>query len=253
VWISECGALESLNGLAFDDSEHSIYLERVPALANIDALADILTFDTLIIDSTGLEALPAFAPFSATEVYVTGNPALLDASGLAAIGSVRTLQVGGNASLRSLPALTQLEAIDSFSVTYNDALEEMSLDFPALQPQVFLYATGPREYPLSAELVEVGDNASLRRITSSVGFSAIQNVSIYSNPSLTELELGTLARADLLAINDNAVLASVAAPALATVDSLEVTNNPLLVPTVFDDVQTFRRQVSGDAEAAAQP
>ena len=138
-------------------------------------------------------------------------------------------------------------------MTHNAALEEMSLDLPALEPQVFLYPSNTREYPLSAELIEIGDNASLRRITSSVGFSAIQNVSIYSNPSLTELELGKLARADLLAINDNAVLTSVAAGSLATVDSLEVMNNPLLVPTAFEDVKTFSRQVSGNAEGAAQP
>lgn len=252
VWLAECGALESLDGLQFDGSAHSVYLERVPALTNIDALAGITNFDALFIDSTGVEALPAFALFSATEVYIAANPALSDAGGLAALGGVGTLQLIHNPSLRSLPALTQLGAIDSLVVAYNDALEEVSLDFQALQPPT-LSANSPREYQLSADLIEISNNASLTRITSSVGFSAVQNVSVYSNPSLTELQLGTLARADLLAVNDNAVLVSVAAPSLATVDSLEVMNNPLLVPTAFDDVQTFSRQVSGNADRSAPP
>jgi hypothetical protein len=251
VWLADCGALESLAGLELDGSTHSVYLERVPALANVEALGSITSFDTLIIDGTGIEALPAFSNFSSTDVYIARNLALVDASGLATIGSVRSLQVIGNPSLRALPALTQLVAFDSLIVGGNDGLEEVSLDFPGLQPPIS-YGNA-REYQLSADLIEIGNNASLRRVTSLTGLSAVQNVSVDSNPSLTELDLGSLERTDLLAITDNAVLASVAAPSLGTVDSLEVVNNPLLVPTAFDDVLTFSRKVSGNAAPGAQP
>lgn len=252
VWVADCVAITSLTGLELDTSRHSIILEQLPALTNIDALADILSFDALIIDGTGLEALPNFSYFAAFDIRISGNPALSDVSGLGQLGGARTLSLIGNSSLRALPALSELGWLETLVVAYNDALEELTLDFPALQPPSF-DATGPRQFQLSADSVEIGNNASLRRITSPASFSAVQFFNVFSNPSLTELDLGTLERTDLLSIDDNAALASVAAPSLATADALEVTNNPLLVPSAFDNVKSFTRLVSGNAVQNTEP
>jgi hypothetical protein len=134
-------------------------------------------------------------------------------------------------------------------VTYNDALEEVALNFPALVPQT--RTIGMHEVQYSTVYVQLSNNAALRHITSPASFTALQFFSAFENSSLLDIDLGPLERADFLLIDDNPALTSVVAPSLATVNTLEVVNNPLLSTAVFDDVETFSRQISGNAEPSA--
>jgi hypothetical protein len=54
---------------------------------------------------------------------------------------------------------------------------------------------------------------------------------------------------DLLEIENNPLLAEVGLGALTTVDTLRVRDNPRLAAATFDAVQTFARDMSGNAPA----
>jgi Leucine-rich repeat (LRR) protein len=290
VWVTDSPEFESLEGLATPPT--TFYAERVPALANIDALAPANFLGSLILDQTALQSLSALSGFtSASEIYLAGNPALTDIAGLSDLTGVGQLTIVNNPSIESLSALSKinvateiaiqhnaglrdisgldalteltrftvtdnpvlsalpemagLRSLDTLVITGNDSLQEVSLNFPELVPQTT--SIGPRQIELSATQIEVGNNASLQRITTPAIFEAVQYASIYDNPNLIELELGNLERADFLAIENNAALSVFAAPALTTADELVVTNNPKLSPSAFDAVQSFRRDFSGNA------
>ena len=110
---------------------------------------------------------------------------------------------------------------------------------------------GTHEVEYSTVYIQLSNNAALRHITSPASVTAAQFFSAFENASLVDIDLGALERADFLMIDDNPALASVAAPSLATVNTLQVANNPLLSTAVFDDVETFSRQISGNAEPSA--
>jgi hypothetical protein len=250
VWISEGSALESLAGLEYGEQMGSLYLERVPALVNIDALGSVTAADTILLIDTGLATLPPLEQLIyVADFRIEGNGVLTDLNGLGALQAVNSLTINANASLRSIPAFPQLSSLDTLVVTYNDALEEVALNFPALVPQT--RTIGMHEVQYSTVYVQLSNNAALRHITSPASFTALQFFSAFENPSLLDIDLGPLERADFLLIDDNPALTSVVAPSLATVNTLEVVNNPLLSTAVFDDVETFSRQISGNAEPGA--
>jgi hypothetical protein len=246
VWVADSSSFESLAGLEYGALMGSLYLERVPALVNIDALAPVTAADTILLVDTGLVTLPPLEQLIyVADFRVEGNELLEDLNGLGALQAVNSLTLNANASLLGVPAFPQLSSLDTLVVTYNDALEEVALNFPALVPQT--RQIGTREVRYSTLYVELSNNASLRRITSPASFTAAQFFSAFENPNLVDIELGSLERADFLMIADNPALASVVAPSLTTVDTLEVVNNPLLSTAVFDGVTTLNRQISGNA------
>lgn len=226
-----------------------VTLDLLPALANADALVGITHVNTLSVTGTGLVSLPAMAGVSVADLTILANPALVDASGLDTITGIDNVFIVGNDQLRAIPDLSNVIILESLVISSNGSIEEVSLNFPALQsPMAFRFEGGT---PLSAAYLDISANASLRRITSPATFDAVQVVSVESNPSLTELDFGGLERVDLLTIADNAALAAVTVSSLATVDSLTVTNNPAFDPSVFDAVATFSREITGNAGANA--
>jgi len=248
LWITYADALQSLDGLQLESNAGSLILEWLPALVNIDALAQATTIDTLILSGTGLTSFPQIGQLVyATSVSIGANEALADLSALGSLQGVGVLTIAGNPSLTALPQFPQLSSFDDFIVIGNAALTDVSLDFPALEA---------RKRPIGEQGLELNDggyieisyNDSLQHITSPANAGSAQAVSVFQNPSLLDLDLGQLTHADVLLIDDNAVLSAVTAPSLATVDLLEVMNNPALSTAVFDGVDTFTRQISGNAD-----
>lgn len=250
LWIADSSSLESLDGLVFGPEERSLILERVPALVNIDALQSATYAATIIISGTGLVSLPSLEQLSfVADLSIEGNELLSDLSGLDALQAVNSLVIRGNPSLLSVPEFAQLSGLETLVVSYNDALEEIALNFPALQPQT--REIGTREVRYSTAYIEFIGNSALRHITSPVSFASAQFFSVFDNESLLDIDLGPLEHVDFLTIDNHPALMSVVAPSLATVNTLEVVNNPLLSTGVFDDVDTFSRQISGNAEPSA--
>jgi hypothetical protein len=248
VWITAGNALESLEGLNAPAAMDTVILEQLPALRNVDALDGVTRFNGLfMLWETGLPALPAFREaWGAQDVDIENNDALVDASGLASLTDATSLTVMHNASLASLPSMPQLSSIEQVLIVGNDSLEELSLDFPFEPRTLYLFT---RELQLTPALIEIGQNASLRQITSPATLAKIQLFTVYENPNLTDLDLGGLKNADSLVIDSNASLSNVTAASLATVDELQVTNNAALVPSAFENVLTFAKLISGNASA----
>jgi hypothetical protein len=247
IQISDCEALESLDGLHLAPASNYVMLEVVPALKNIDPLSSVESLSGgLTLTETGIEALPDLSGLMfGGDIDIGANLLLTDASGLSGLIYASRFKVGANPLLRALPDLSQLLSVDMLRVTYNDSLEAVTLNFPALSPATDQIDV--REIQFSTDLIEIRHNAGLRHVTSPASFTAVQYFSVEQNPSLTDLDLGTLERADFLTIADNAALRDVVAPSLATVDQLQVTNNPVLDPSAFDSVLTFSRDMSGNA------
>jgi hypothetical protein len=248
LWITFADALHSLDGVELETNGASLILEWVPALVNIDAIAQVASLDGLILSGTGLTAFPQLDQLAyVTAVSIGANEALTDLSGLGALQGVVALTIAGNPSLTVLPQFPQLSSFEDFIVIGNSALTQVSLNFPSLQP--LARTIGERELQLnSGGYIEISYNDNLQHITSPANTVSADAVSIFQNPSLLDLDLGELTHADVLLIDDNAVLGAVSAPSLATVDHLEVIDNPALSTAVFDAIDTFNRQISGNAD-----
>ncbi|HTV25881.1 MAG TPA: hypothetical protein VMG12_44595, partial [Polyangiaceae bacterium] len=240
--------LESLDGLQLAANTGSIILEWLPALVNVDAIAQATTIDTLVLSGTGLTSFPVVDQLVyVASLSIGANEALADLSTLGVLQAVGALSIAGNPSLGALPQFSQLSSFDDFTVIGNAALTEVQLDFPSLEDRT--RSIGEHDLQLnSGGYIEVSYNDNLQHITSPANTVSAQAISIFQNPSLVDVDLGQLSHADVLLIDDNAVLGSVAIPSLATVNLLEVIDNPALSPAVFDGVDTFTRQLSGNAE-----
>ncbi|HTV19296.1 MAG TPA: hypothetical protein VMG12_11510, partial [Polyangiaceae bacterium] len=183
------------------------------------------------------------------QLSVDNNTALLDASGIGALGSATELTIAANPLLRVFPALPNLTYVKFLTVVSN-GFETLALDLPALQPDERFF--GGRNVPLSAAMVDIGYNPNLTTITTPAGFPAVQYFNIGHNDSLTDVDFGTLERADLLSLEANPLLQNVTTGSLATVDRLELTNNPLLDPGAFAAVRTFDTVITnGEPESPA--
>lgn len=76
------------------------------------------------------------------------------------------------------------------------------------------------------------------------GFQSAGLVEIENNTTLQSIALSSVSAIDLLGIANNPALTAIDLGALATVDTLRVSNNPALDLGVFDDVLTFRSELS---------
>jgi hypothetical protein len=245
--ITGSPALATLEGLTFQDPSNVFQLDSVPSLGNIDAFAGITVCSELVmISGTALETLPALALVRTDRLSLDNNSALVDASGLASLVAVTEISVASNPLLRNFPALPNLSRVEFLTVSAN-GIGSLALDFPALQPEPRFF--GLRDVELSAALVDIGSNPNLTSITAPAGFPAVQYFGIHHNERLTDVDFGTLERADLLLLEDNAVLANVTTGALATVDQLALLNNPSLDPGAFDAVQSFELVVTSSEPA----
>jgi hypothetical protein len=251
-------SLQSLDGFAPEPVFQILNVGDCLALVNIDALANVTGIQMLNLDGTGLVDLDALSTLqdASDSLFVQNNPALVDASGLGNLVQSQSVLFSNNAALKVLPVFSNLSFIpDILTIRDNPELEELNLDFAFALPMSL--DVGGELYSLGTDLINIGSNAKLRRVTFApvssevVGLHAAQVVRLEQNPSLAQLDFGGLQRADLLYIAQNTALTEVILGDLATVDKLVVTNNPSLDASVFDPVRTFERTSSGNASEAA--
>jgi hypothetical protein len=198
------------------------------------------------IIGTALTTLDAFSKLTGvTDHFLIENNAMLQTlSGLDSLGNAGALLIRNNPRLERLPEFSSLLRLQSLQLQNNPKLTNFP-SFPARAPEV---PPDDREvWEITTNALEVTDNASLRGIVMPYGWRDGKGVEIENNASLRELDLGQLESADRVAINDNPVLDSIRLDALARVDSLQVTGNPHLATSVFDSVQTFERNMAGNA------
>jgi hypothetical protein len=248
--------LVSLNGLDATGLRF-VSLYASPALTDLSALAPVRNLDNLILYEIGVRDLSAFAGLESSEnLSVFNNPALVDASGLGALQRADTINVIGNAALEVLPSFVSFMLQPStLAIRDNPELESVELDFSNAPTRRYDIQGFPEQggdeyvgYELGVDVLDIRNNAQLQSVSVPAGLTKAHLVLVSDNPSLTSIDLGSLTELGQLSIDDNPGLAQVDTGDLARVSFLQLTDNPLLSPAVFDDVQTFAREISGNAE-----
>jgi hypothetical protein len=236
VWISGTG-LRDLGGLSS--------LETVGRELVIDYNAELRSL-------SGLENLQSVGQ----ELRVLQNPLLQDLTALAGLQNADALTIMENHSLRRIPDFPALR-LKGLGIVNNDSLEEVA-DFTGLYnyyhpvPGVdvdFRDSQVPNQLSRAfydrLQQLSVTGNPLLARYTVPLSSRGAEQLVIAGNASLADLDLGTIATADLLSIRGNPALAHVS-HALASVNVLSVLGNPALPLDSFDSVQTFQREMSSD-------
>jgi len=250
-------ALESLDGLRVGEQLGFIGLYGNPLLTDVSALSGVKALDALILYETALTDLSAFGSLETIyqQLSITGNASLVDASGLSSLLDVDMLLISGNAALERLPAFDEFTAQPSIiTIQGNPELENVTLDFASATSDAYNvqgYPEQPEEYvgfTLGVDVIDIRDNASLETISIPSGLELAQLLMIGENPSLSAVDLGSIQQVDQLTIDQNPNLALVSRGELTTANVLQVTDNPKLSAAVFDEVQVFVRDVSGNAD-----
>lgn len=248
--------LVSLNGLDAAGLA-SVSLYTSPALTDLNALASVTRLDSLQLFEIGARDLSAFAGLQSTEFLgLVNNPALVDASGLGALESADTIQVSGNGALEVLPSFVSFTLQPrTIAIRDNPELESVVLDFSNAPTRRYdiqgvsgLDGDEYVGYELGIDVIDVRDNAKLRSISVPAGLTKAHLMLASENPALESIDLGSLTELGQLSIDANPSLTEVDIGALARVSLLQITDNPLLSPAVFDDVQAFAREISGNAQ-----
>ena len=257
IGIGDAPALATLEGLAGPPKLLELLVSRLPALRDLRGLEFVREAETTSIESTGVTSLDGLSLSRAESLIVQGNPALTDLNALNRLYKADYLQISDNASLLGAE-LSSLSQVQTIKITGNPLLTQLyaygASEGTALTVRDDPEAANPKTVSLSRQLFEVGNNASLHQIAAPEGFSDVQQVSIWGNPALTDLDLDHLERADGLEILDNPALKTLIVPELRRVGDLEVVNNPQLSTTALDGVQSFTRTMSGNrAPAPATP
>jgi hypothetical protein len=248
--------LATVAGIAGPTVLSSINLGNLPALRDLGGLDFVFQVDTLDLHDTGVTSLGSELDlYDAGSITIDHNPALTSLAGFGSLSSVESLRLNDNDSLIAVD-LPRLQQAQTISITNNDVLEHI----PAYQGDaVGGLAFGDDSasglnfvYP-SQTLYEVGGNARLLDVAAPDSFGQVQQISIWGNPALSNVNLNNLQQANGLEVRDNPVLRRVIAPALTRVGDLEVVDNPALSTADFVSVKTFSRTMSGNGDPLAPP
>jgi hypothetical protein len=246
--VSDNPSLESLDGLQVPSSLDDLTLQNNLALTNIDALVPLvnISFD-LFIYGTAIPNVDALANLETATLGVAlwDNPELTNADALDGLEATDYLVFEDCTKLERLPEFTNLLGLDGFKAMRNPALRSISLNFPYWTASNIVDGT---DLPLSASVIEIGDNAQLESLAFEAGFKAAEMLSIYRNGSLASVDIGSLERLDHLHIYGNEALTQVALGALETVDSLSVVGNTALTTTELRNVRTFESEFLDNAD-----
>jgi hypothetical protein len=249
-----CNELESMAALRLTGEMSSIYIdgERLTELGSIGVWG---VLDSVALYGTRLANLDAFAELSFVggALGLVRNSALTNVDGLSQLEASRTLVIQGNPVLSRLPAFDAITRLDGLVIQNNAVLSELPA-FSGVNADLNGSGNGPDGQWTEAALlsfrpqqIEISNNPALRQFDVPAGWQSGSHVVIRDNAALEQLDLGQLAAIDLLEIENNPLLAGVELDALATVDSLHVRDNPQLPGAAFDAVQTFARDMSGNA------
>jgi hypothetical protein len=249
--LLSCEALESIDGLVLPEEMKTLTLSG----ANLSQLKSIgvrTITDSLEVRSTGLTNLEAFSGLrQARSVGIGSNAALESMDGLNSLQFAESLAVYDNQSLTRLPEFSQLRQLNNLMVRDNERLTTLS-EFPLLflQPTYIRDALAPEELlGLRPDVIDISSNASLTAVALPVGWLSGAAMMIEDNAALTQVEFTRQRSVDYLSIQNNPVLGSLVLGELATVNRLDLINNPSLEPTAFDTVRTFETNLSSSALA----
>jgi hypothetical protein len=232
----------------------SVYINGA-RLSELGSLGVTSVLNDVVLLGTDLASLDAFAELS----FVGGTLAILDNSALTNVDGLSRFEGGGalvirgNAVLSRLPAFEAISRLDGLMIQNNAVLSELP-PFSGLNADRIGAGDGTDGQWSERDLlsfrpgrIEISENPALRQFDVPSGWQSGSHVLIRDNAALERLGLGQLAAIDLLEIESNPILADVELAALATVDSLHVRDNPQLPGATFDAVQTFTRDMSGNA------
>lgn len=244
----DCDNLESIAALRFPATMHGLYLggAKLRDLGSVEVAA---ISNQLVIGGTALEDLEAFSSLRsvAGSLVVEGNLLLEDMNGLNGLEVAGTLIVRNNAGLQRMPELTSLSRLGGLMIYDNPRLVELP-ELGALYADVASASLTERDLlGFRPELIEIVGNPEVLSFAVPVGWRDGEHVTIENNTKLREVDFGYLESIDLLSIKNNPALTTVNLGALARVDVLEVVENPSLQGSGFDAVQTFEREMSGNA------
>lgn len=264
--IADNPNLNSLGGLGWLTSWQRLYvlsnpqLQRLEHLSGPTSVAEVILYDLPQLDRIGLgflraaevvniegTALRDLEGFPLAEVEHLGivNNLQLESLDSLPVISVGSLSITDNPRLMSV-RLARLEEVHAIRIANNASLQEV----PLYETSSFQGITIGNEpiVRLSEESFEISNNAQLTRITLPETFAAVQQVVIWDNPLLAQVDLNDLARADGLTIVDNPVLALVLANSLERVGDLQLLDNPSLSVGPFAEVKTFSSSVRGNLD-----
>jgi hypothetical protein len=251
-----CESLESMTGIQLPPSMTSLYIDAA-SLTDLGSFAVEGVESDMAIMNTRLQNLDALSGlrYVGGGLVLQNNPALDDMSGLDGLEVLGTLIIRDNASIEVMPPFTALSRIEGLMVYDNLRLRELPT-FPALYADVGVLDgldEDERARTLLAwrpDLIEVVGNPELEQLSIPRGWSSGSHVAVRNNAKIKVVDFARLESIDRLVISGNPLLDSVELGALATVASLKVQDNPLLAPSDFDPVQTFERDMSGNAASA---
>jgi len=250
--ITNSANLESLHGLYVGTWTGRVDLSSLPKLRDLKALAPAWRIERLSIRDTGLEALDGLETVQYLgELDISLNPSLRSLRNLSGVLTLQQMFVSDNAALEQLPQGLLLTGLGTLVITNNPELRSVppyDFNLGKLPDR----ADGARDnQDVGFQWIEIAGNAKLSEIALSTDHVSGQNVSVYDNQALTDLDLGGLRSVDTLEIRDNAALRQLAVGELARVDDLTVVDNPQLSTGAFDTVQTFTRDLSGNRSGAS--
>jgi hypothetical protein len=249
--LTELGMLNQLRTVA----DHLGLRANTRDLSALAALEEVngsleITGNARLQSLDGLERLRIVGD----SVNIAYNPALQSLDALAGLLTARSLQIFENESLARVPDFPEL-LTQNLGIFNNAELEEV-VPFSGEQRRwgVLLDGTYRQMEWISEsdylqfryERIDVFNNPKLRAYALPKELRGSKVVMIANNPSLTDLDLGSIEAIDMLSIKGNPALERVNLGSLATVDLLGVQGNPLLPLEIFDPVLTFERRMSSD-------
>jgi hypothetical protein len=249
-----CDELESMAALQVTGWISSMYINGA-RLTELGSLGVTNVSNDIVLLGTALPNLDAFAELSSVggALAILNNSALTNVDGLSQFEGGGTLVVRGNPALSRLRAFDAISRLEGLMIQNNAVLAELPA-FSGLNADRNGAGNGPDgEWTEDAllsfrpEQIEISDNPALRQFDVPGGWQSGSHVLIRNNAALERVGLGQLEAIDLLEIESNPLLADIQLAALATVDSLRVRDNPELPVAAFDAVQTFTRDMSGNA------
>ena len=230
-----------------------IGVRDLSAFSALESAGDVFVYGFPFLESlNGLEQLTG----AGRGVGILQNPLLENIDALTTLRHADGLAILGNAILRQIPDFGVLGPLKSLNIEDNPMLEQIG-EFSGILPASLPTATDGTQFPPSTDplnviysrpdIIMVMQNPALRSFSMPAGWEGGKYVRISDNASLETLALTELENIDALEIIANPALRDVNLGVLATVDSLLVTDNPQLSPSTFDSIQTFERNMSGNA------
>jgi len=246
--LIHCVNLESLAGLFLPEYLDSALIVG-PKLADLGSWNVDYVIDQLVVNATALTNLDAFSSLSRVDgtLQVMNNPLLENMDGLNGLVRAGALVVTRNPRLTRLPEFPALRQLPALTVMSNARLAELST-FEGLYADLDDEVTPGDLHRLSAQRIEIIANPELLRIATPTRWQIGQYVLMEGNARLLEVDFGELASVGLLSIVNNPSLTTVNLGALSTINVLSVLENPSLHSSSFDGVQTFERDMWGNAD-----